>query len=118
VAVLAERQYDTGLTFLDNEKPADQPEKHNDCACHAGTNTRVARVIIAIIRRSATCATATLTSKQAVNPLIEFSPQLIKIRRAVARSTGLARLFPFIILRTTTPTRVIEGKDKAEFFSY
>jgi hypothetical protein len=117
VTVFAKSQHDTGLTFLDNKEPADQPEKENDRTGYASADARVAR-IIAIVRRSAAGATTAFATKKTVDSLVELSPELIEVRRTIIRPTGLTWLFPIFILRTTPPTRIIEGEDKAEFFSY
>jgi hypothetical protein len=117
VTILAKGQHDASLTLLNNKEPADQPEEKDNSAGNTSTNASIAR-IITIIRRAATSATATFAAEKSVDALVEFAPQLIKIRRAIIRSTVLPRLFPVAVRRTATPTRIIEGKDKAEFFSY
>jgi hypothetical protein len=72
---LAEGQNDTGLSFLHDEKSANQPEKEHHQRDDACTDTCASRVA----RRAATIAATTTatTIEKFVQALIEVAPQLI-----------------------------------------
>ena len=111
---LAKGQDNTRLTFLHNEKSTDKPQEKN----HHGDNTRADTCTSRVAWRAAaiTAATTTFSAEEPVQTLVEITPQLIKIRRTIAGPLVVAPRLLIVVLRPTSPARIIERKFQTEFF--
>jgi hypothetical protein len=112
MAESAERQDDTGLTFLHDEEAAYQPQEQNDDghdrnACARATHIRA--------KAAAGIATAATLAEQAAQPLVEVAPQFIEIGRTFLGLSAILVLGPIVLL-AAPPTRIVQRKLQADFF--
>jgi hypothetical protein len=114
MAELAKGEHDACLAFLHDEESAHKPKEKNHHPNDASADTCASR----ITGRAAAIATATTTppAEKPVQALVEVSPQLIKIGRAIIGPFVIAPRFLLIVLRPTSPARIVERKFQTEFF--
>jgi hypothetical protein len=108
----AEGHDHTGLTFLNDEKAADQPEESYHGCDDTGTDACTARV-----RGQAAIATATasLATEQTVQALIEIAPELVEVGWAVAGTLIVLPRFLGIVIGASTPAGIIQRKKQTKF---
>ena len=115
MAEFAKAHDNAGLPLLHDEEATHQPKKQDNENDDAGADAHA----FSITGQTTAIGAATLiafASQEAIQALIEITPELIEIRRAIFRTLAiLARFLIRLVLRSAAPARVVQRKLQAEF---